>query len=66
MACQPMSAHWGVPDPGVAEGIEAERRLAFADAYRMLNNRISLFTSLPFASLDSMALQRRLTEIGKD
>jgi arsenate reductase len=63
---QPMSAHWGVPDPGIAEGTEAERRLAFADAYRMLNNRISVFTSLPFASLDRMALQKRLTEIGKD
>ena len=63
---QPMSAHWGVPDPGIAEGTEAERRLAFAYAYRMLSNRISVFTSLPFASLDRMALHKRLTEIGKD
>jgi protein-tyrosine-phosphatase len=62
---QPMSAHWGVPDPGIAEGNEAERRLAFAEAYRMLNNRISVFVSLPFASLDRLALQKRLTEIGR-
>jgi protein-tyrosine-phosphatase len=62
---QPMSAHWGVPDPAAAEGNEAERRLAFSDAFRMLNNRISVFTSLPIASLDSLALQRQLDEIGR-
>ncbi len=62
---QPMSAHWGVPDPAAAEGSEAERRLAFAEAYRMLNNRISIFVSLPLASLDQLSLQRRLKEIGE-
>jgi arsenate reductase (thioredoxin) len=62
---QPMSAHWGVADPAAAEGSEAERRLAFADAYRMLNNRISVFVSLPLASLDKLSLQRRLKEIGE-
>jgi arsenate reductase (thioredoxin) len=62
---QPMSAHWGVPDPAKATGNEAERRLAFADAYRMMNNRIGIFTSLPIASLDRLSLQRKLTDIGK-
>jgi protein-tyrosine-phosphatase len=61
---QPMTAHWGVPDPAKAEGTEAEQRFAFADAFRMLNNRISIFISLPFASLDRLALQKRLKEIG--
>ena len=62
---QPMSAHWGVPDPSAAEGSEPERRLAFADTYRMLHQRISIFTSLPLASLDKMSLQRRLDDIGR-
>ncbi|HVZ00760.1 MAG TPA: arsenate reductase ArsC [Dongiaceae bacterium] len=62
---QPMTAHWGVPDPAAAEGSEAERRLAFADAYRQLNNRISIFTSLPIQSLDKLSLQKRLDEIGR-
>ncbi len=61
---QPMTAHWGVPDPAAAEGTEAEKHLAFADAYRMLNNRISIFTSLPMNTLDRLALQKRLDEIG--
>ena len=61
---QPMSAHWGIPDPAAAEGNEAERRLAFADAYRMLNNRIGAFISLPIASLDRMSLKRKLDAIG--
>jgi protein-tyrosine-phosphatase len=62
---QPMSAHWGVPDPAAAEGNEAERRLAFAEAYRMLNNRITIFVNLPLVSLDKLTLQRRLKEIGE-
>ena len=62
---QPMSAHWGVPDPAAAEGTEAERRLAFADAYRFLSNRISIFVNLPLASLDRLALQERLEQIGE-
>jgi arsenate reductase len=62
---QPMTAHWGVPDPAAAEGTEAERRLAFADAYRMLSNRISIFVNLPIASLDRLSLQKRLTDIGR-
>jgi len=62
---QPMTAHWGLPDPAAAEGNEAEKRLAFADALRMLNNRISIFVSLPMKSLDKLSLQRRLDEIGR-
>ncbi len=62
---QPMTAHWGLPDPAAAEGTEAERHLAFADAYRMLLNRISIFTSLPMRSLDRLAIQKRLDEIGR-
>ncbi len=63
---QPMSAHWGVPDPAAAEGTEAEKNLAFADAYRMLSNRIAVFTSLPLASIDQLTLQKRLEAIGGD
>jgi arsenate reductase len=61
---QPMTAHWGLPDPAAATGNEAEIRLAFADTYRMLNNRISIFTSLPLRSLDTLSLQRQLDAIG--
>ena len=63
---QPMTAHWGLPDPASVEGTDAEKHLAFADTYRMLNNRISIFISLPMASLDKLALQRRLDEIGRE
>ena len=62
---QPMTAHWGIPDPAAATGNEAEIRLAFADAFRMLNNRISIFVSLPIRSLDKLALQKQLESIGK-
>jgi arsenate reductase len=62
---QPMTAHWGVPDPAAASGNEAQIALAFADAYRMLENRIGLFASLPIASLDRLSLQRRLDDIGR-
>ena len=62
---QPMTAHWGVPDPAAADGSESERALAFSEAYRMLNNRISIFVSLPLVALDKLALQKRLEEIGR-
>jgi protein-tyrosine-phosphatase len=62
---QPMTAHWGVPDPAAAAGNEAEVRLAFADSFRMLNNRISIFVSLPLRSLDQLSLQRHLDAVGK-
>jgi protein-tyrosine-phosphatase len=62
---QPTTAHWGVPDPAAATGNEAEIRLAFADAFRMLSNRINIFVSLPIRSLDQLSLQRQLDAIGK-
>lgn len=62
---QPMTAHWGVPDPAAAQGTETEKALAFADTYRMLSNRISIFVNLPISSLDRLALQKRVSEIGK-
>ena len=62
---QPMTAHWGVPDPSRATGNEAERAFAFADAHRMLSQRIGIFASLPFASLDKLSLQQRLDDIGR-
>ena len=61
---QPMSAHWGIPDPLAAEGNEAERRLAFSEAFRMLTNRISIFVNLPIHALDKLTLQKRLDAIG--
>ncbi len=63
---QPMSAHWGLPDPAAVGGNEVERRLAFAETLRLLNNRISTFVSLPIKSLDKLSLQKRLHEIGRD
>jgi arsenate reductase len=60
-----MTAHWGVSDPAAAQGNDAEKRLAFADTYRMLNNRISIFVNLPLATLDRLALQKRLKAIGE-
>jgi len=62
---QPMTAHWGVPDPSSAQGTESERRFAFADTYRMLYQRIGIFTNLPLASLDKLSLQKRLDDIGR-
>jgi arsenate reductase len=62
---QPMTAHWGIPDPAAATGTEAEIAYAFAEAFRMLNARISIFVSLPMRSLDQLALQKQLDEIGK-
>lgn len=62
---QPMSAHWGVPDPAAVEGNDAERRLAFSDSYRMMRNRISIFMSLPIAQLDKLSLQKQLDQIGQ-
>ena len=62
---QPMTAHWGVPDPAAATGNEAEIRFAFADALRMLTNRINIFISLPLAKLDRLSLQKQLDAIGK-
>jgi arsenate reductase len=62
---QPMTAYWGVPDPAQATGSPAEIGLAFKDAYRMLHQRIGIFTALPLRSLDQLGLQRRLEDIGR-
>jgi len=62
---QPMTAHWGVPDPAEAHGSDAEIALAFKDAYRMLHRRIELFAALPIAGLDRLSLQAKLKEIGR-
>ena len=62
---QPMTAHWGIPDPAAAQGNEAEVRVAFADAYRMLNNRIGIFVNLPLRAIDPLALKKQLDAIGK-
>ncbi len=61
---KPMTAHWGISDPAAVEGTEADKALAFRRAFKELESRIKLFTSLPFASLDVMTLQARLREIG--
>ena len=62
---QPMTAHWGIPDPAMVEGSDDARRNAFAEASRTLLNRIRVFTSLPLDTLDRLSLQRRLDELGK-
>ena len=61
---QPMTAHWGVPDPAAAQGSPAEVAVAFKDAYRMLHQRIAAFAALPLRSLDRLSLQHKLKEIG--
>ena len=62
---QPMTAHWGVPDPAAEDGSEARCRQAFRDAFRVLENRIKVFTSLQPDQLDRWSLKRRLDEIGQ-
>lgn len=62
---QPISAHWGLPDPVIATGNEAERRLAFVESYRMLRNRLTAFASLPMESLGWLSLKREVDAIGK-
>jgi arsenate reductase len=63
---KPMTAHWGVPDPAEAKGTDAEIALAFKEAYRVLHQRIAIFTALPLRSLDSMTIQTKLKEIGRN
>jgi arsenate reductase len=62
---QPMTAHWGIPDPAAAKGSPAEIALAFKDAYRMLSQRIGVFAALPIRSLDRLSLQAKLKDIGR-
>ncbi|TLY50780.1 MAG: arsenate reductase ArsC, partial [Gammaproteobacteria bacterium] len=62
---QPMTAHWGVPDPAAVEGSQTQQWLAFRTAFRALENRIRIFTSLPIASIDRLKLQQHLDAIGR-
>lgn len=62
---QPMTAHWGIPDPAAVEGTDIEKSLAFREAFRSLETRIRLFLSLPLASIERMRLKQQLDEIGK-
>lgn len=62
---QPMTAHWGIPDPAAVEGSDEQKRCAFVRAMEQLQRRISMFVSLPFATLDGMKLQQAVREIGK-
>jgi arsenate reductase len=62
---QPMTAHWGIPDPAAVNGSEAEQRRAFIDAYAVLRRRIELLASLPIDKLDRLALSKRVEEIGR-
>jgi arsenate reductase (thioredoxin) len=62
---QPMTAHWGIPDPAEAGGTPAEISLAFKEAYRLLHQRIGIFTALPLRSLDQLSLKSKLREIGE-
>ncbi len=62
---QPMTAHWGIPDPAAVEGTDSEKSLAFREAFRSLETRIKLFLSLPLASIDRMRLKERVDAIGK-
>ena len=61
---QPMTAHWGIPDPAEVVGTERHKHLAFMDTLRMLTNRIGIFLSLPLAKIDRLSLRKRLDEIG--
>jgi arsenate reductase len=63
---QPITAHWGFPDPAAAVGSEAERRAVFAEVFRQIENRIKLFTALPLERLDRLAIQREVREIGRE
>jgi arsenate reductase (thioredoxin) len=62
---QPMTAHWGIPDPAAVEGSDEVKRRAFADAMNQMQRRISMFVSLPFKTLDGMKLQQAVRDIGK-
>lgn len=61
---QPMSAHWGFPDPAEFEGSDAEKAAFFMDVFGQIHNRLDIFVNLPMESLDRLSLQRKLDEIG--
>ncbi|MFO1455273.1 MAG: arsenate reductase ArsC [Steroidobacteraceae bacterium] len=62
---QPVTAHWGIPDPAAVEGTEMQKTEAFREAFRVLDRRVELFTSLPLASLEGLSLAQRLRDIGR-
>ena len=62
---QPMTAHWGFQDPAVFDGLEVEHRALFLEVFKQINFRIGIFINLPMATLDHLALQKRLNEIGQ-
>jgi arsenate reductase len=62
---QPMTAHWGIEDPAAVEGTDLQKEAAFVEALRYLKNRIAIFTSLPFSSIDSLSLGTKLRDIGR-
>ncbi len=62
---QPMTAHWGLPDPAAVEGSDAEKHIAFGETYKMLDRRIGAFVALPMATLDRLGLERKVKEIGR-
>ncbi len=62
---QPMTAHWGLPDPSLAEGTDEQKHHAFAETFHFLANRINAFVSLPIDKLDKLSLQKKLNAIGK-
>jgi arsenate reductase (thioredoxin) len=62
---QPMTAHWGIEDPAEVEGTDIQKEAAFVEAFRHLNNRVSIFTSLPMGSIDRLSLAKQLRDIGR-
>ena len=62
---QPMTAHWGIPDPAAVEGSDLDKKFAFRQAFKAMETRIKLFLSLPLSSIDQMRLRERLDAIGK-
>jgi arsenate reductase len=62
---QPITAHWGFPDPAAVEGTDDEKRTAFAQTVRQIRNRVQLFLSLPLETLDNLAIEKKMRTIGK-
>ena len=62
---QPMTAHWGIEDPAEVEGTDILKEAAFVEAFRLLNNRITIFTSLPMGSINQLSLAKQLRDIGR-
>jgi len=62
---QPMTAHWGIPDPAAVDGTDLEKEAAFVTAFKQMRNRITVFTALPLKSIDALSLNAKLKEIGR-